>query len=200
MKNQNTLDIRLLNGAGKTNTELRRIAQPKGKNKKVTDGGIVFVTTREEVESGDLSRIIHTFGPMVPAEKLRQLHGKVHFTVDGYDDDPGELYEIPKVREFIFIADRFWGGWHYFASLRSDCLRMVACCLLDNLSATNWAGQNHHKVCVHQTELLAFFEQGLETAAYVHAAVGLSKEDGVKQLYGVINYLGAATPEKSNRS
>jgi len=191
MKNQDTefQDIQMDSATGKANAELFRMLHPKKKGKHFTDGGIFFVISREEIENGDISRIIGDHGPQVTKKKLRQLQNRVHFTVDGYDDDPRELFEIPEVREYYLLAHRIWGGWSYFADIRSDCLKMVACCLLNNLTAIKRDGDQCLNVRVRQDELLAWFVECLQTAAIIHARVGLTPKAGVNQLQGVANYL-----------
>ena len=47
-------------------------------------------------------------------------------TIEGFDDDPREIYAIPEVRQFYAA----WPYWLYFCNLETDALRtMVLCCM-----------------------------------------------------------------------
>ena len=185
------LKVRLLNGTGKTKTELQRLScAKKGGKQSVSKETMIFALKRAEIESGDLTRIFSNFGPMMPPKKLRAIQGKILFTIDGYDDNPAELYEIPVVREYFFMAHRVWGGWLFFAELETACLKMVACCLSKNLTAKKLAGNQKHQVFLRRGELLDFMEEGIAPAAFFHARTGGTKESGLKHLHSVARYLG----------
>ena len=192
MKNQKLkpLKVRLLNGTGKTNMELRRLScAKKGGKQSDRKETIIFALNRAEIESGDLTRFFSNFGPMVTPKKLRALQGKILFTVDGYDDNTAELYEIPVVREYFFMVHRVWGGWLFFSELESACLKMVACCLSQNLTATKLAANRNHQVLMSRGELLDFMEEGVAPAAFFHARAGATKDDGINHLHRVARYL-----------
>lgn len=44
----------------------------------------------------------------------RSYFNKLYITIDGYDDDKRELYEIPEVREYLDFLDRAFPFWFYF--------------------------------------------------------------------------------------
>ena len=70
---------------------------------------IAVIFSKEQVRRCKLAHFLKQFGrdalPQGPA--LDDLMNRFRFLVDGYDDDPQELYAIPEVRKFycVFIAD-----------------------------------------------------------------------------------------------
>ena len=194
MKTKTILDqnIRLLNGTGKTNSELRRLSRKSSSKVKQSSHkrGVVYVTTRSEIENCDLTRLVRNFGPLVSDKELRRQRGRVHFTVSGYDKTPDELYEIPAVRRYFYMAHQYWSCWLCFANLQSDCLKMVACCILPNLIITKKAAHRCHHVRVNSDEMFDWFEDGLPLAASLQHKLGINNQKGIKQLRVVAEYLG----------
>lgn len=145
---------------------------------------IFYVATREEVEKRNISRFMANFGPQITADKIRELHGKVFFTVDGYDSNPSELHEIPEVREYYAQAHRHWPAWLFFADLRNACLQMVAQCVMPSVNAANPCLQE-------ETERIkAFYLWALPTSAWCYKHAEIPREDGVSHLQQVARYLG----------
>src|SRR5436190_11509465 len=56
---------------------------------------------------------------------------RVRFAVDGYDDDPREIYTIPEIRDFYAAFHTAWPYWLYFCDLErgAGLLEMAYCCL-----------------------------------------------------------------------
>ena len=63
---------------------------------------ILYQFSRDRVEAGDAKDFLSRFGKFrVPVGK--QLHGMMNnlaLMIEGYDDDPREIYAIPEVRTF----------------------------------------------------------------------------------------------------
>ena len=144
----------------------------------------LYVTTREEVEQRDISRYMANFGPQISADKIREYQGNILWTIDGYDNEPIELHEIPEVIDFYSEIHRRWPAWLFFSDLRTACLQMVAQCIIPN-DASGKRG-----CCVAQERLQSFFDRGLPPAAWFHKKLGISPKDGVTQLKHVALYLG----------
>ena len=96
-------------------------------------GEIVYVTTREEIEKQDISRMLSNFGPQQSKQKLRQLHGRIIFTVDGYDT-AGDIFDIPEVRKYYSLVHRTWPSWLFSSCLASPSLRVIALAVIPNMS------------------------------------------------------------------
>ena len=68
---------------------------------------IVLVVSHDEVEKLDLSGCLGVLDSLIESrEKAMRFRDQVVFGVDGYNDDPRELFEIPEVRTFIRDLDR----------------------------------------------------------------------------------------------
>ena len=75
---------------------------------------IVLAEEREMIERGDISRIseiIHSFHQFA-----KNYEGNIAFAIDGYDDDPRELYEISEVRRWFAKLDKEFPYMMYFLS------------------------------------------------------------------------------------
>ncbi len=83
-------------------------------------GGVLFLVTKEEVNSGDVSRLRDFFRMFESApDILPHIRGKFLLAVHGWDDDPREIYEIPKVRAWFAKAEKSVLGWSYYLDLDS---------------------------------------------------------------------------------
>jgi hypothetical protein len=87
---------------------------------------IVLVVSRDEVESLDLSGCLGVLDSLIESgEKAMRFRDQVFFGVDGYNDDPRELFEIPEVRTFVRELDAKWPYWFFFLSKADDTLKMI---------------------------------------------------------------------------
>ena len=170
--------------AGKTNFELSRYTSGKVKARDTT----LVVISREEVENCNLTRFLGSCSPKHQDHRLVQLHGKVRFTIDGFDDVPEPLCTIPSVRSFYRLCHERWPCWLFFADLQSDCLGMIAACVVPNLSLVQ-RPRRKVEVTMLQPDLISFFESCLPAAAYLHSRLGIDKYAGAKLLQRVSYYL-----------
>jgi len=170
--------------AGKANFELSLYTAGKVK----TQDTSLIVISRAEVEACDLTRFLGSCSPKHQDHRLAQLHGKVRFAIDGFDNEPEPLCTIPSVRRFYRLCHARWPCWSFFSDLESDCLAMIAACVVPNLSLVQ---RPHRKVEVTmlQPDLISFFEDCLPAAAYLHSRLGIDKFAGGKLLQRVSYYL-----------
>ena len=183
-------------GAGKTNPTLRSLTEnpmvvtsSSGKSRRLDV--IVYVTTREEVERQDISRFFADFGPKQSRQKLRQLRGRVIFTVDGYDRTPDNIYEIPEVRAYYATLHAKWPCWLFAACLASPSLHVLAFSVIPNLWVVRTGTES--RIRVHESELCTFFMHSLPAAALLNQRAGLSKQYGAQYLKIVARHLGIAS-------
>ena len=75
--------------------------------------------SRAKIEVGDFSHFLSLYSPerLGSGRSLKQLMGSLELVVEGYDDDPRELYEIPEVRWFFSSLHRAWPHALYFSFL-----------------------------------------------------------------------------------
>jgi len=116
---------------------------------------ILLVVSRDEIERLDLSNCLQVLNSLIESrEKAMRFRDRVVFGVDGYNDDPRELFEIPEVRTFIRELDGKWPYWLFFLSKATDMLAMIMFCL-----------SKYQKV---DAGLACYDPRDLETFLYLH--------------------------------
>ncbi len=73
--------------------------------------------SRRDVEDQEIGPALTTLGKMLKPEVARRVRGKVVFCIDGYDDDPRDLYHISEVRSWMAALDREFPFWFYFLDI-----------------------------------------------------------------------------------
>lgn len=169
---------------GKANYELSRYTAGKIKTRDTT----LVVLSREEVENGDITRFLGNCSPKQQDHRLAQLQGKMKFAIDGFDDDPAPLCTISSVREFYKLCHERWPCWSFFAELESECLGMIAACIVPNLALVQ-RSRRKVELTMLQPDLISFFEACLPAAAYLHSRLGIDPSKGVLLLQRVSKYL-----------
>ena len=186
---------KLAPGAGKFNATLRWLIKNAPRSKLnpqiLKPKGTLFVTTRGEIESGDISRLLTTFSLKRQKAELRPLCGCIHFTVGGYDYVEDELFEIPEVRSYFARAHQAWPTWFFGADVSSDCLRAVVFASIPNLLVRRENGSVH--VQCRESDLVEFFSDSLPAAALLHRRVGVPKRMGLQQMRCIAAYLGISS-------
>jgi hypothetical protein len=87
---------------------------------------IVLVVSRDEVERLDFSGCLGVLDSLIESrEKAMRFRDRVVFGVDGYNDDPRELFEVPEVRTFVRELDAKWPYWFFFLSKATGALKMI---------------------------------------------------------------------------
>ena len=192
---KNIISSFLAPGSGKANPTLRNlvenpmvVANSSGKTRSLNV--IVYVTTREEVEGRDISRFFSTFAPKQSRQKLRQLRGRVIYTVDGYDDTADEVYEIPEVRAYYAMLHAKWPCWLFGACIASASLHVIALSVIPNLFVVRSGSEC--RIRFPEAEICAFFIHSLPAAALLHQRAGLSQQCGAQYLKAVARHLGIA--------
>lgn len=96
-----------------------------------------------EVRQRKLAHFLKTFGPAALPEgpELAAMMGSFQFLVDGWNDDPNELYAIPEIRKFYQHFHEVWPYWFYFCDLHTETLQMMTLCLLPNLKGFKRVGE-----------------------------------------------------------
>ena len=127
-----------------------------------TDGDtVVVIFSREQVRQLKVTHFLKQLGPpaLPSGPQLAAMMGRFQFLVDGWNDDPQELYVIPEVRRFYQHFHKVWPYWFYFCDLRSETLTMMTRCLMPNLSSFKRLGQPLAKVEYNPLDLLPFISR-----------------------------------------
>jgi hypothetical protein len=185
-------DTCLTAGAGKTNPTVRQLTEypmvytaTDGKTKRM--GEIIYVTTRQEVERLDLGRFLANFGLNQSKRKLRQVRGRIIYTVHGYEENEEEIYEIPEVRRFYSLIHQVWPCWLYTACLASPSLLVIALSVVGNMSVAR--SGNECRIRIPGPDLKKFFLESLPPVALLNHKAGISREFGIQYLQSVASHL-----------
>lgn len=73
--------------------------------------------SRKEIERVNIIPTIMELGPLLTPENVKRFQRKVSIFVDGYDDDPRDLYEIDVARKWLIRLDIAFPFWFYFITL-----------------------------------------------------------------------------------
>jgi hypothetical protein len=73
--------------------------------------------SRAEVEAVNIIPTILELGPLLAPENVRRFQRKVFLYIDGYDDDPRDLWEVEEVRRWAQVLDVAFPFWFYFLQL-----------------------------------------------------------------------------------
>jgi hypothetical protein len=140
---------------------------------------IVVVFSEPQVRHCKTAHFLKTFGPaaLPHGPDLAAMMGKFQFLVEGWDDDPQELYSIPEVRKFYQHFHRVWPFWFYFCDLRAETLTMMTLCLMPNLSGYKRLGEPRAAVEYDPKDLLGFIMKNWVPLNLMMERAGMSEMD-----------------------
>ena len=176
----------LRRGVGKANHELAKITGSKLKAKRPH---FVFAISREEIERGLFSRMRSQFSLDSPTEELRSTLGRVTFVLADYENTEENLFEIQSVRDYFAELNRHWPVWLAFCELDSDILRMLAACIVRDLSAVAREDEEFYEIHVRRGELNRLFMNAVPLTSAFHQLAGFSSVQRRKRLDAVARYL-----------
>ena len=78
------------------------------------------------------------------------------FGIEGYDDDPREVYGIAEIRHLYMSFHEAWPYWLYFSNLHTDVLRTMVYCCLSSIAAIKVDGRPNVAVEYKPLELHRF--------------------------------------------
>ncbi len=91
---------------------------------------IVLMISRREVEAGDIASVVFRLKPFLAnREDAWRYRGQMTLVVDGYNNDPRELVDIPEVRALLCGLELAWPGWAYFFNQVDDSIKLLLCCV-----------------------------------------------------------------------
>ena len=95
---------------------------------------VILMFSRRQVEACDVDE---------PLELLRSLSadrgvaiefcGRISLVVDGHNDDPRELFEVPEVRAYLKRLDQAWPYWFFFLSQADESIKLLESCLCETI-------------------------------------------------------------------
>ncbi len=140
---------------------------------------VVVIFSKVQVRQCKLAHFLKTFGPQALPEgpPLAAMMGTFQFVVDGWNDDPAELYAIPEVRKFYQHFHSVWPYWFFFCDLDTETLTMMTLCLLPNLSGFKRVGEPKAAVEYDPMDLIRFIRKNFVPLNAMMERAGLSEMD-----------------------
>ncbi len=122
---------------------------------------ILYQFSREKVERGEFRHFLSLYGldKLPTGRRLRQLMDSMVFCIEGWDDDPREIHDIPEIRRFYSAFHEAWPYWLYFCSLEGDTLRTMVMCCLSSIISLKVDGKTQVGVEFDRRELLHFLSR-----------------------------------------
>ena len=160
----------------------------------MTEGNdaIIVMFRREQVRQRKLAYFLKHYGPeALPAgPELAAMMGSMVFLIDGWNDDPQEIYAIPEIRRFYQHFHSVWPFWFYFCDLHTEGLQMMTFCLLPNLSGFKRTGEPLAKVEYDPHDLVAFIRKNFVPLNAMMERAGMSERDIYDRTKAVFEYYG----------
>jgi hypothetical protein len=92
---------------------------------------LTVVVSRQEVESGDIRGPLGVLRRLLESpQTARRFAERVDVVFDGYNDTPGELFEMESVRDFVRQLDEQFPYWLFFLSKHCLGLHCLFLCIL----------------------------------------------------------------------
>lgn len=128
-----------------------------------------IVIAREDIEAGNIGRVLEIFSRFLATSKLMIKNRELlDFSVDGYNDDPRELYEIPQIRKWFEDLNEHFPYWFYFLSKRAKSLRLLATCLCSFEKASQG-------ISLNSADLLRFIQNSFVGMNEICETIGMSE-------------------------
>ena len=151
---------------------------------------ICYQFSRDRVEAGDAKDFLSRFGKFrVPVGKqLQGMMNSLVLMIEGYDDDPREIYAIREVRTFYQQLWQRWPYWLYLCNLDTENLMMMVMCCLDSLDALKVQGQPQVQVQINPLEVVQFISGGFVPMNEMCERAGMSERQIFQRTKAVFEY------------
>ena len=150
----------------------------------------IIVFSKEQVRHCKLAHFLKRFGadtlPVGP--ELAKLMGSFQFLIQGWDDDPQEIYAIPEVRKFYQKFHKIWPYWFFFCDLHTETLQMMTLCLLPNLQGFKRLGQPKAAVEYDPMDLVGFIQRNFGPLNAMMDRAGMSEMEIYNRTRDLFHY------------
>ena len=151
---------------------------------------ITYQISRLEIEKCITRRIVHDLRAEPKNPLVTSGMDSVLFSVEGYDDDPRELFMISEFRRYIKKVHEYHPAWIYYASLGSKWLPTVALCLLKNATVVTDTRLGKNRIAFPGQELSDFMRAQLDPFFALCEMAGVPPEDAEKRVRDVCESFG----------
>ena len=91
---------------------------------------VVLMISRREVDACDIVSILSRLKVFLATrEDAWRYRGQMTLVVNGYNDDPRELVDIPEVRAMLRQLEASWPHWAYFLNQVDDSIKLMLSCV-----------------------------------------------------------------------
>ena len=91
---------------------------------------VVLMISRREVEAADLASVLSRLKVFLATREDAWLYrGQMTLVIDGYNNDPRELVDIPEVRALLCGLEAKWPYWAYFFNQVDDSIKLLLSCV-----------------------------------------------------------------------
>lgn len=103
---------------------------------------VVLMISRREVEQGDLASVLARLKVFLATREDAWLYrGQMTLVVDGCNDDPRELVDIPQVRTLLAQMEAEWPYWAFFFNQVDDSIKLLLSCAAGSRFLGRGAGE-----------------------------------------------------------
>ena len=91
---------------------------------------VVLLISRREVEQADLTSVLSRLRVFLATREDAWLYrGQMTLVVDGYNNDPRELVDVPEVRALLRRLESEWPYWAFFFNQVDDSIKLLLSCV-----------------------------------------------------------------------
>jgi len=162
----------------------------------MSNQAVMTTIPRAFIERSDFSgvmEILEQLGISDPqqtgAETLTELQSSVGFLVDGYNDDPRELFHIPEVRHFFQQLHAAWPFGLFFFRRTSQTLQLLVMCHIEAKtpqSASVAAGT----FAIPTDSVVTFLKASAPPVLYLAERIGWTPEQSIQFLAEIAAMFG----------
>ena len=140
---------------------------------------VVVIFNKMQIRQRKIAHFLKRFGPSALPEgpELAAMMGTFQFLVNGWDDDPQELYSIPEIRKFYQHFHKVWPYWFFFCDLDAETLTMMTLCLMPNIQGYKRLGEPMASAEYDPMELIQFIQKNFAPLNIMMERAGMSEMD-----------------------
>jgi len=93
-------------------------------------GVVMYMIPRADIESSQTEELMSFLDTITASREVALAYKqRIEFMVEGYDNDPRELFEIPEVVSYLELLNKLFPYWMFFQSEQGLWLRVLSLCL-----------------------------------------------------------------------
>jgi hypothetical protein len=154
---------------------------------------------KSHIEAADLGPIMHLLNSLnilepnkADAETLKRRQSKIGIFVEGYNDDPRELFEIPEVCLYFQNIHQLWPYGLYFLSPETQTLQLLVWCNVEPKPQSDEA--TGAALLVNKAKLREFMNSAAVPVCEIATLIGWSDQESLEFLKGIAALFIAKTP------